>query len=191
MIPAGKQPRREAPGGQRALTPRLSELGREQAGSGQPRMRRWWPTLTVLALLAIGATFLSPTGRHQWALSLFRQPTPYTVLSFTYPSALPSIAIVNEPIRISFTVVNREDREIDYRYVVSSNAGSDSRVLRVAARAVAAGAAWTVSTTIRPRCGASRCRVEVSLPGHPETIDFLINLKAAEGRRHARDGELR
>jgi hypothetical protein len=135
-------------------------------------------------LLAIGTSLISPTGRHQWALSLFRQPTPYTALSFTYPWALPSVAIVNEPIRISFSVVNHEGRKIDYRYVVSSNAGTDSHVLRVATMTIAAGGAWTVSTTIRPKCGAPRCRVEVSLPGHPVTIDFLIDLKAAEGRTH-------
>jgi hypothetical protein len=164
--------------------------------------------VTTLTLLAVGGSLLSPSGRHQWALSLFRQPTPYTVLAFSRPAALPATAVVNEPVGISFTVANHEGHAARYRYVLSvgsvfsagsHGAGSHAagshgagshgagsgrtRVLGSSARTVPDGATWTVSTAVRPTCGISPCRLEVSLPGYPETIDFLVTLRTA-GRSH-------
>jgi hypothetical protein len=152
-------------------------------GGQQPAARRWWPTVTALVLLAVGASLLSPYGRHQWALSLFRQPTPYTVLAFSRPAALPATAVVNEPVGISFTVANHEGHAVHYRYVLSAGSSSGTHVLGSSARTVPDGATWTVSRAVRPTCGTSPCRLEVSLPGHPETIDFLVTLTAA-GRPH-------
>lgn len=138
--------------------------------------RRWWPALTLFALLALGASLLWPAGRHQWALSVFRQPARYTILSFSHASALPSTAYINEPITISFMVGNHEGQAANYRYVLRTSGDGRSRILGEAERAVAAGATWMVSAVVRPKCGSSRCRVEVSLPGHPEKIYFLITI---------------
>jgi hypothetical protein len=137
---------------------------------------QWWPALIVIAVLAVGASLLFPASRHQWALSLFRQPARYTVLSFTDASALPASAVIKRPITVSFTVGNREGRALDYRYVLSASSGKTSRILRQSARTVAAGATWRVSAVVRPACQTSPCRIEISLPGHPETIDFLVSL---------------
>jgi hypothetical protein len=141
----------------------------------KPAARRWWPILTPLALLAAGASLLSPAGRQQWALSLFRQPARYTVLSFTHASALPPAALTNEPITVSFMVSNHEGHVVDYRYVLTAGGRGGSHIVGESTRSVAAGAAWIVSTSVRPRCD-SPCRIEVSLPGHPETIDFLVTI---------------
>jgi hypothetical protein len=127
---------------------------------------------------------LSPAGRHQWALSLFRQPTRYTVLSFNQGWKLPTTAIRNEPIGFSFTVANDEGRVVSYRYVLTASGGGSSHILGESTRAVAAGATWTVSTAVRPTCEASPCRIEISLPGHPEAIDFLVVL-SGRGGNHA------
>jgi hypothetical protein len=160
------------------LNSALGWPGSDRAGrSGrdhEPGARRWWPVLTPLAVLAVGVSLLSPAGRHEWALTLFRQPTRYTVLSFNHAAALPATAAIGEPITVSFTVGNEEGRAADYRYVISAAGGRSSRVLGESARTVADGATWTVTTAVRPACGAARCRIEVSLPGHPETIDFLV-----------------
>jgi hypothetical protein len=166
---------------------------RAHGGRNHPA-RRWWPTVTALALLAVGASLLAPYGRHQWALSLFRQPAPYTALAFSRPAALPATAVANEPVGISFTVANHEGHAARYRYVVSVgsvfSAGSSgtgsvrTRILGSSGRTVPDGATWTVSTAVRPACGSSPCRLEVSLPGYPETIDFLVTLRTA-GRPHA------
>jgi hypothetical protein len=143
---------------------------------------RWWPTLIPLAVLAIGASLLLPAGRHQWALSLFRQPTRYTVLSFNRAWALPATAAIHQPIKVSFTIVNREGHVVDYRYVLRASGGGSSHILRESMRTVAAGGAWTVSTVVRPTCDTSPCRVEVSLPGYLETIDFLVTLRTSRGK---------
>jgi hypothetical protein len=144
--------------------------------------RPWWPILAPLAVLIIGISLLVPAGRHQWALSLFRQPTRYTVLFFDHPAALPATAVTGEPITVSFTVGNQEGRDIDYRYVLRAAGGGRSRIVGESSRTVPAGASWTVSAAVRPACRTSPCRIEVSLPGHPETIDFLVAIKVPAGQ---------
>jgi len=171
------------------LNSALGWPGSDRAGrSGrdhEPGARRWWPILAPLAVLAAGVSLLSPAGRHDWALTLFRQPTRYSVLSFNHAAALPATAARGEPIAVSFTVGNEEGHAADYRYVISAAGGRSSRILGQSARTVAAGATWTVTTAIRPACGTARCRIEVSLPGYPETIDFLVALRAPGSGRHA------
>jgi hypothetical protein len=150
-----------------------------EQGSESPRQRRWWPVLAPLALLAVGVSLILPAGRHQWALSLFRQPTYYTALSFNRSWALPATAVTGEPLAVSFSVANHEGRSVRYRYVVSNQGDGVPQTLAQAAKIVGAGATWTVRTSIRPTCATSPCRVVVSLPGHGETIDFLLSMTPA------------
>ena len=117
---------------------------REPRADQELQGRRWWPILIPFALLAIGASLLWPAGRHQWALSLFRQPTRYTVLSFSHASALPSMAHINEPVTVSFMVGNHEGHAADYRYVLRTSGDGRSRILGEAERTVAGGATWMV-----------------------------------------------
>jgi hypothetical protein len=117
-----------------------------------------------------------PGIRHQWALSLFRQPTDYTALAFNNASALPATAVRDEPVSISFSIANHEGRAISYRYVLTETASGPPTTLQQSSRLVETGGTWTVATSVRPSCPGSRCRIQVSLPGHPETIDFLVTL---------------
>lgn len=145
----------------------------------QARQRRWWPFVAPIVLVAVVVSVLTPAGRHQWALSLFRQPTYYTALSFNKAWALPATVAWDAPLNVSFSVANHEGRAVRYRYVLTEKAGGGSgttTTLKQSARLVPDGGTWTVSTSVRPTCASSTCRVEVSLPGHPETIDFLLNL---------------
>jgi hypothetical protein len=147
----------------------------------EPRTWRWWVIVTLFAALAVAVSLLFPAARHQWALSLFRKPAYYTVLSFNQPQALPATASINEPIRISFTIGNREGHVVGYRYIISASNGGTHHVLGQATRTVAAGARWTVTRVVRPSCYGSPCRIEVSLPGHAEDIDFLVTMVAKGG----------
>jgi hypothetical protein len=140
--------------------------------------RRWWPVLTPLAGLAVAVSLLSPSMRHQWVLSLFRQPTRYTVLSFKNPSTLPTTTFKNRPLTFTFYVGNREGRPAHYRYVLSVTRHGSSYILGESMKTVAAGATWAVSATVRPECDGSPCRIEISLPGHSERIDFLLTSSA-------------
>jgi hypothetical protein len=142
--------------------------------------------LAPLAALAIGLSLLWPAGRHQWALSIFRQPARNSVLFFNRAWTLPTTAVIRAPMPVSFTVENDEGRSVNYRYVLRESGGGYSHVLKESARIVDAGGTWSVSAIIRPACNALHCRIEVSLPGYPEVIDFIVTLKkrtAAPGSR--------
>ena len=147
-------------------------------GHREPRMHRWWAGLSALTAIAVGVSLVLPAGRHQWALSLFRQPTRYTVLSFAQAWKLPATAVHDAAIRVSFAVGNDEGHSVSYRYVLSESGGGTSRLLGQATRTIAAGSTWNVTAIVRPTCDASPCRIAVTLPGHSEEIDFLVSLKA-------------
>lgn len=162
-----------------ALT-RSSSVPPGRTGQAQePPTRRWWPVLLPLALVVIGISVYLPSGRHQWALSLIRQPTPYTILAFNHATVLPVQSVINQPITVSFAIGNREGHAVNYRYVLTQSPSRTVSVLGQSGKTVAPGSTWNVTTTIRPSCRASPCRIQVSLPGHPEKIDFLVSLRAS------------
>jgi D-inositol-3-phosphate glycosyltransferase len=156
-----------------------TDLAAEYTGACPPRSRaRWyWRVLAGAAGLAAAISLLVPAGRHQWALSLLRQPTPYTALFFDRAAGLQARVSAGQPVHFGFTVGNQEGRAMRYRYVVSAypvGSFGRPRPLAESAKLVPAGSSWSVSVTVRPDCGSAPCRVQVSLPGHPETIDFLL-----------------
>jgi hypothetical protein len=143
-----------------------------------PRAR--WPWLLAALALVIGLTVVSPAGRHQWALSLIRQPTPYTSLSFRDPAALPHTVETGDRVRLTLTVADHEGRRLNYPLVVSSENLGDARsmtVLRRSTLSVPSGGQRTTSIAVQPACTASTCELQVSLPGHPETIDALLDMR--------------
>lgn len=164
---------------QESPAPEAEILAPEEDLPQRARQRRWWPFVAPIVMIAVVVSVLTPAGRHQWALSLFRQPTYYTALSFNKAWALPATAAWDAPLHVSFSVANHEGRAVRYRYVLTEKADGGSgtaTTLKQSARLVPDGGTWTVSASVRPTCASSTCRVEVSLPGHPETIDFLLNL---------------
>ena len=135
-----------------------------------------WPTVVAVTAVLVAISLLLPGGRHQWAVSLFRQPTRYTVLAFSDPASLPDRARLGESLTVAFTISNYEGRAVTYRYILSEGNGGAHKVLGASVRSVGAGRTAAVVTTVRPSCRTSPCRIEVSLPGHPEIIDFLVSL---------------
>ncbi len=157
----------------------------EPTSRQQARSRRWWPVITPIAVVAVGLSLLFPAGRHEWALSLFRQREHYTVLSFDKVSTLPVVAVEAAPLHISFTIANLEGRTIRYRYVLSETRSGTRHTLVTSARTLANGASWKVRTVIRPVCPlVSTCLIKVTLPGHPQSIDFFITLVPEASTKH-------
>jgi hypothetical protein len=144
----------------------------------EPTGRRWWPFLVPLVVIGLAVSFVIPSARHQWALSVFRQPTRYTALSFNGSWKLPSAVVAYQPVRISFVIDNQEGRTQAYRYVITQTSAGLTSTLAESARTVEVGRSGAVSTVIRPTCLVSPCRIQVSLPGHPETVYFLATVKA-------------
>jgi hypothetical protein len=143
------------------------------------RVGRWLlPAVAAVVVVAVGASLLFPAGRHQWALSIFRQPTRYTALYFTNASTLPAMYTNDQKIHVQFGVRNDEGRAVDYEYKLTSSDGIYSDTLRQSEQVVAAGATWKVALWVKPRCLLTPCHLQVALPGHPETIDLLITLNS-------------
>lgn len=163
------------------------------ASTGRESSRSpWFLMLLTVAVIGAGASLLSPYARHQWALSLFRQPTRYTALSFNQAWTLPTKVAVNDPVPISFTIENQEGRALNYRYVLrEAGPASPASVMKSATKRVADGAAWTVSLVVHAGCSVSPCRIEVTLPGHPEMIYFLVSLTEAKGQQPGRKRHVR
>lgn len=180
---ASARQRRQFPANARLTRPesyvrrqRVEQTTRARPRDSSVRRRRWWPVLAPLVAAALGVSLALPAGRHQWALSISRQPTRYTALSFNNAAALPTTATPDKPLNVSFSIGNNEGKAVEYRYLVSESPSGKSKTLYSAARAVAAGQTSRVALTVRPTCPSSPCEVEVSLPGYPETIDFFVTL---------------
>ncbi len=149
----------------------------------QPRVReeprwRWWlgGTGAIAAILLI-ATLVSPWVRHEWALSLSRQTTPYTQLAFNSAAGLPATAVRGQGIPVSFTITNDEGQPVSYQYVVASGSGTQLKTLSTSTETVSSGATWVVDINVVPECTKTDCRVQVSLPKQGESIRFMFNIK--------------
>lgn len=149
----------------------------------RPRWDLWLYGTGIVAVILILATLLSPWVRREWGLSLGRQATPYTQLSFTNAAALPVTAPRGKGMHVSFVVTNDEGKRLVYRYVVASGSGTKMTPLRSGTSAVTAGASWDVDVVVTPRCATSSCRVRVSLPAQNEKIDFVFTYPDTTGKK--------
>jgi hypothetical protein len=140
----------------------------------QPNWGLWLFGATLVTGILLVAAMLSPYIRHQFAVSLTRQTTPYTQLAFTRAVSLPATVVRGEAVDVSFTITNNEGKPVAYRYLISSGSGSTLQSLSSSGRTVAAGAMWEVDTSVVPKCAQSACRVQVSLPQQAESIDFMF-----------------
>jgi len=139
--------------------------------------RRRWPLVVAVAVILAGISLATPAGRHQWALSLIRQPTPYTVLSFENAGHLPTSLPSGGRLDLAFAVTNHEGRDLRYRYLVTSaSSGQIPVVLHRGILVVPVGVRQTESVSVVPMCEDSPCQVQVSLPGPAESIDVQVEL---------------
>jgi hypothetical protein len=143
------------------------------------RSRRWWPFVLLGVGVIVVMSLVLPSGRHQWAESLIRQPSHYSTLAFAAPTALPKTVVSGQPVKFTFTIGNQEGQDLVYGYRAKS---SPTRItayggyFAVGSVAVPAGQSRLVTVSADPECTASPCRITVTLIGHPEMIDFLAEL---------------
>lgn len=146
----------------------------------QPRWSWWLAGIGLVAAILVAGSVLSPGVRHQLAVSVFRQNTPYTPLGFNDATALPTTAVRGKPIQLSFFITNDEGKPVSYQYVVASGSAAKLASLTSATKTVPAGTTWKVTTTVTPKCEQTACRVQVSLPQLNESIDFNFQYKSAK-----------
>ena len=176
---------------------RAEEHGRRPSSSGYgqpdedaqvsqykpPRWDFWLLGTGLLAIALAVASFLSPSIRHEWSLSLQRQPTPYTQLGFTNAASLPATGVPGKGIPVSFTITNDEGKQVSYRYVVASGSGTTLTTISSGSTVIAAGHSFGVGIVVVPKCAAASCRVQVSLPEQGESIDFMLTYPAQTGKK--------
>ena len=176
---------------------RAEEQGRRPPSSGygqpdgdapasqyeRPRWDLWLLGTGLLAIALAAAGFLSPWVRHEWSLSVQRQPTPYTQLGFTNAANLPTTGAPGKGIPVSFIITNDEGRQVSYRYVVASGSGTTLTAISSGTTVIAAGQSSGVSVVVVPKCAAASCRVQVSLPEQNESIDFMLTYPAQTGKK--------
>jgi hypothetical protein len=139
--------------------------------------RRWWPWVLAVLFVLGAASVATPAGRHQWALSFVRQPTYYTSLSFVDAAHLPTTVPKGSTIHLSFTVANHEGRGLNYPYsVTSASRGQVPVLLGHDVLFVPSGSRRSAAVAVVPECAASPCQVQISLRGHAEAIDVLVDV---------------
>lgn len=168
--------------------PSSSDYGQPDEGApvsqyDPPRWDFWLLGTGLLAIAIAAASFLSPWARHEWSMSLQRQPTPYTQLGFTNAASLPATGVPGKGIPVSFTITNDEGKQVSYRYVVASGSGTTLTTISSGTTDIAAGQSSGVSIVVVPKCAAASCQVQVSLPEQNESIDFLLTYPAQSGKK--------
>ena len=126
--------------------------------------------VAILTLIAAAAA-VSKQFRHQLALSIVRQPTPYTQLYFPHPGTLPGKLKVDRKNTFQFAIVNDENLAVRYTYIVLFD-DSKSRRVSTATVTVSNGQTVTPSVTVIPRERKSRYQISVTLKGMNQSIHF-------------------
>lgn len=128
--------------------------------------------LAVILILIAAAALVSKQVRHQLALSIVRQPTPYTQLYFSHIAMLSGKLSVDQKNTFDFTIVNDENRVYSYTYTVSAD---DSKTHLVASREVVtidSGSSVTRAVTIVPKDRKAKYLITVTLEGMNQSIHF-------------------
>ena len=150
---------------------RYDQVGSQGLGSKAPLPLYIGIGLVTILILIAAAAALSKQFRHQLALSIVRQPAPYTQLYFPHPGTLPGKLKADRKNTFKFAIVNDENRTVRYTYIVLLD-GSKSRHVRTATVTVSNGQTVTPSVTVVPKERKSRYQISVTLKGMNQSIHF-------------------
>jgi len=136
-----------------------------------------WRFALTAALILIGiagalAVFFPAQVKHQLEISVFRQPTPYTQLFFSNPTALPEKLEVGHPNKFSFTVVNDQGSSEAYRYTVTVTGGKLQRAASAGTFTLNDGQSVTRTSEIVPMSRGAKYLIKVTLSGTTDFIQF-------------------
>ena len=172
-----RQPRNEHIGPDGHADPPRGSLDRYGQINNQVRHRKtrlplyFGGGVIAILILIVAVAALSKQFRHQLALSLVRQPTPYTQLYFPHLGALPDKLKVNQKNTFEFTIVNNEGRTFRYTYIVASD-DSKSHLRSTGVVTINNGHSVTRSVAVIPKDHKSRYQIGVTLKGINQSIHF-------------------
>lgn len=157
--------------------PRLPFDGDDSIDNPTPRKKTSLPLyigigIAVVLVLIAGAAAFSKHVRHELAISIVRQPTPYTQLYFTHPATLPGKLKAGHKSTFDFTVVNDENRAYHYTYVVTLAGSKQHLVMGPETASISNGQSATRSVTIVPKDRKSHYLITVTLEGVNQSISF-------------------
>ena len=110
---------------------------------------------------------------HQIEISLIKQPTPYTQLFFSDPSAIPGTLRLDRPNKFTFTVVNDEGQSSFYHFAVAVNtAGLSTTVVAIGSLQLDDGGTGTRTVAFVPKKRRHRYLITVVLDGSGLSIHF-------------------
>lgn len=109
---------------------------------------------------------------HQIAISTTRQPTPYTQLFFTDPSALPKDLTVDRVNTFAFTVINDEGHAENYHYVITLTTGKSHEIVGEGSLEVGNNQRATRTAGVKPKSRTTRYLISVALNGTGDFVQF-------------------
>lgn len=162
VVAAGEKP---------TAPPALQPLRRDPISAHRTLL---WVAVVVICsatAAALGIAFPHQIA-HQIALSVTRQPTPYTELYFSDPQSLPSSLSLSAPNLFGFTVVNHEGHDTVYSYVVTLASSYGGATIAQGRLDLRNNMSATRLVNVRPTHGATEYVTTVNLQGRSETIRF-------------------
>lgn len=127
--------------------------------------------ICIAAAAALGIAFPHQIA-HQIALSVTRQPTPYTELYFSDPQSLPASLSLSAPNLFGFTVVNHEGHDTVYSYVVTLASSYGGATIAQGRLDLRNNMSATRMVDVRPTRSTTEYVTTVNLQGRSETIRF-------------------
>lgn len=110
--------------------------------------------------------------RHQLALSIVRQPTPYTQLYFDHPVTLSDNLKVDAKNTFEFTIENDENRTYRYTYSVTLDDSRSHLVVTTQTVTIDNGVSVTRPVTVVPKDRKSKYLISITLEGMNQSIHF-------------------
>jgi hypothetical protein len=157
----------------------LTEPATDQNHGFEPTPRKKTTRLllvavTVSCVAIIGALAIAfPSGFvHQVEISIVKQPTSYTQLFFSNPSALPGKMAIDQENKFTFTIINDENRSETYEYIVTMRVSGSVAIIRRGSAKIINGESASFTVDVRPRARRSRYQITVALVGTGQSIHF-------------------
>lgn len=138
------------------------------------RIRR--PFVVMLSSAGLLAALFVASPRqfvHQIEISVIRQPTPYTQLFFSDPSAIPGRLKLDLPNRFTFTIVNDEGQFSLYHFTVTVDTiGLSTTVVARGSLRLDDQGIGTRTVALVPKNQRHRYLITVVLGGSGQSIHF-------------------